>query len=224
MAKRKEVASSQRLPENQHWGAEVEEELLEKVKEAEAAFEDAMLRLSRYYSKSEKPQSALMYMERLLGSSNDPEKKAFCLLSMGQLMEQGRDYDGAMEYYKRAMMLEPANPCSWYFIHNNIGCCLNHLEEFEEAEQYCRDAIRVDPSRYNAYINLGVSLEGQEQFVEAARSFLEAIKADADDLELVQHLQCLVEEHQEIASGIADLEDALRAYRTTHHDEGFDEL
>jgi tetratricopeptide (TPR) repeat protein len=122
------------------------------------------------------------------------------------------------------MMLEPANPCSWYFIHNNIGCCLNHLDEFEEAEQYCRDAIRVDPTRYNAYINLGVSLEGQGQFIEAARSFVDAIKADADDLELVQHLRCLVEEHEEIANGITDINDVLKGYPFPNLDEEADDL
>ncbi len=212
-------------PSREHWSGEDEQQLLERVKLTEAAFEDAMLRLSRYYSKVDRPGTALSYMERLNGCTSDPEKKAFCLLSMGQLMEQSREYDTALEYYRQAMMLEPSNSTSWYFIHNNMGCCLNHTERFEEAEGYCRDAIRIDPGRYNAHINLGVSLEAQDRFIDAARSFLDAIKANADDLELVQHLEELVSDHEEIASDIANIEQFLKTYRESSTeidpDEGY---
>jgi tetratricopeptide (TPR) repeat protein len=205
------------------WEGEEEQQLLERVKQAEASFEDAMLRVSRYYSKMNRPHSALSYMERLNACTTDPEKKAFCLLSMGQLMEQGKEYDTALEYYAQAMLLEPSNSCSWYFIHNNTGCCLNHTERFEEAERYCRDAIRIDPGRYNAYINLGVSLEAQERFIEAARSFLDAIKANADDLELVEHLEELVSDHEEIASDITNIHAVLKSARGRADEVGCDE-
>jgi Flp pilus assembly protein TadD len=106
-----------------------------------------------------------------------------------------------------------------------MGCCLNHTERFEEAEGYCRDAIRIDPGRYNAHINLGVSLEAQDRFIDAARSFLDAIKANADDLELVQHLEELVSDHEEIASDIANIEQFLKTYRESSTeidpDEGY---
>ncbi len=215
MSKRDHVNDT---PDNQlpaNFEGEEEQQLLDKVKQAEAAYEDAMLRLSRFYSKVDRPQAALSYMERLNACTTDPEKKAFCFLSMGQLMEQSKDYEAALEYYAQAMLLEPSNSCSWYFIHNNIGCCLNHTERYLEAERYCRDAIRIDPARYNAYINLGVSLEAQERFIEAARSFLDAIKANADDLELVQHLEELVTDHEEIASDITNIEAFLKSYRGT---------
>ena len=29
--------------------------------------------------------------------------------------------------------MEPIRNDVWYFIHNNMGCCLNHTERFEEA-------------------------------------------------------------------------------------------
>jgi tetratricopeptide (TPR) repeat protein len=206
----------------ERWNTEDEHQLLEHVKQAETAYEDAMLRLSRYYSKADRPQVALSYMERLNGCTSDPEKKAFCYLSMGQLMEQSRDYDTALEYYAQAMLLEPSNSTSWYFIHNNMGCCLNHTEQYESAEKYCRDAIRIDPGRYNAYINLGVSLEAQDRFIEAARSFLDAIKANADDLELVDHLEEMVSDHDEIASDITNIHDFLKSCRDDAGDDDLD--
>jgi tetratricopeptide (TPR) repeat protein len=132
---------------------------------------------------------------------------------MGQLMEQGRDYDAAIEYYMKALLLEPSNSCSWYFIHNNIGCCLNHSERFDEAEEYCREAIRIDSLRYNAYINLGVSLEAQGRYLDAARSFVNAMNANASDIELVQHLEDLLSQHDEIGSGISEIHEVIRFYR-----------
>lgn len=213
---RDELRQMGQLPGRQNWDSEDESKLVDVFKEAEAAFEDALLRLSRLYSKSDRPDLALPLMERLSVCTSDPEKKAFCFLSIGQLLEQCRDYDSAIAQYGRALMLEPANNCSWYFIHNNMGCCLNHAERFEEAEQYCREAIQIDPHRYNAYINLGVSLEAQERYIEAARSFLDAMKANAVDLELVEHVEDLLEEHEEIACGVEGIGETLREYRRKH--------
>jgi tetratricopeptide (TPR) repeat protein len=200
-------------PGEDRWDQEEEHQLLGRLKESETAFEDAMLRVSRYYSKQDEPQIALTFMERLGACTTDPEKKAFCFLSMGQLMEQGRDYDAAIEYYMKALLLEPSNSCSWYFIHNNIGCCLNHSERFDEAEEYCREAIRIDSLRYNAYINLGVSLEAQGRYLDAARSFVNAMNANASDIELVQHLEDLLSQHDEIGSGISEIHEVIRFYR-----------
>ena len=189
------------------------EALLANSKRVQGELENTLLKISRHYSRINEPLKAATYMERLISVTEDSEKKAFCLLSLGQLMEQSGEYESAMDHYRRAMMLEPSNSCSWYFIHNNMGCCLNHQERFEEAEKYCREAIRIDPARYNAYINLGVSLEAQEEFLEAAKSFLDALQSDAEDIELVSHVEELVEEHSEIALQIQGIREALTGYR-----------
>ena len=216
MAKKEKTESSMPLTGQPRWAGDEERQLLGVLQEAESAYEDALLRLSRVYSKGNRPQEAVPLMERLATVTQDPEKKAFCHLSVGQLLEQLREYDMAMEHYSHALLLEPSNACSWYFVHNNIGCCLNHAERFEEAEQYCREAIRIDPTRYNAYINLGVSLEAQERFVEAAKSFLDAMKANAVDIELIEHLEGLVEEHLEIEEDMGNIRSVLEEFRTEH--------
>ena len=130
---------------------------------------------------------AFRYIERL-NACTKPEKKAFRHLTMGQLLEQNRDYKGAISSYSQAYLLEPVNSRSWYFVHNNLGCCLNHCERYEEAQSYCREAIRIDPTRYNAYINLGVALEGQAKYADAVRAFIRAIKTNSTDSDDVQHL------------------------------------
>lgn len=201
-----------------------EQRLQENLKAQESAFEDAVLRLSRFYSRTDRPMLALRYIERLNACTTEPEKKAFCYLSIGQLLEQNRDFESAISSYSQAYLLEPVNACSWYFIHNNLGCCLNHCERYEEAERYCREAIRIDPTRYNAYINLGVALEGQEKFADAVRAFVKAVKTNSADTDVLQHLEDLIADHEEIAGEIEDLteqiEDCREAARRRTHKGG----
>jgi tetratricopeptide (TPR) repeat protein len=216
VAKKEKTESSVPRPDQTRWAGDEERQLLGVMREAESAYEDALLRLSRQYSKGNRPQDAIPLMERLALITQDPEKKAFCHLSVGQLYEQVREYATALDHYGRALLLEPTNSCSWYFIHNNIGCCLNHAERFEEAEQYCRDAIRIDAARYNAHINLGVSLEAQERYVDAAKSFLDAMMTNAVDVELLEHLEGLVNEHMEIEADMANIRSVLEEFRLDH--------
>jgi tetratricopeptide (TPR) repeat protein len=187
--------------------------LQDNLKAQEGAFEDAILRLSRFYSRTDRPMLALRYIERLNACTTDPEKKAFCYLSMGQLLEQNRDFEAAISAYSQAYLLEPVNSCSWYFIHNNLGCCLNHCERYEEAEKFCREAIRIDATRYNAYINLGVALEGQEKYPDAVRAFIKAVKTNSADTDVLQHLEDLVADHEEISSEISDLMEQMEDCR-----------
>ena len=219
MHRQKQKIENGQEQKTSHWGYSELDVLLTTMKNAQGELENALLKTSRYYSRANEPQKAAVYMERLILVSDDSEKKAFCLLSLGQLMEQSGEYEGALEHYRRAMMLEPTNSCSWYFIHNNMGCCLNHLDQFEEAEKYCREAIRIDSARYNAFINLGVSLESQDRFLEAAQSFLEALRADAEDIELVLHVEELLEEHSEIVAQIQGIREALIVYRQNAEDQ-----
>jgi tetratricopeptide (TPR) repeat protein len=186
-----------------------EQRLQENLKAQEGAYEDAVLRLSRFYSRTDRPMLALKYIERLNACTTEPEKKAFCFLSMGQLLEQNRDFEAAISAYSQAYLLEPVNSTSWYFIHNNLGCCLNHCERYDEAERYCREAIRIDPTRYNAYINLGVALEGQSKYADAVRAFIKAIKTNSSDTDVLQHLEDLVADHVEIASEITDISEQM---------------
>ncbi len=190
-----------------------EQRLQDNLKAQEGAFEDAVLRLSRFYSRTDRPMLALKYIERLNACTTEPEKKAFCFLSMGQLLEQNRDFEAAISSYSQAYLLEPVNATSWYFIHNNLGCCLNHCERYEEAEKYCREAIRIDPTRYNAYINFGVALEGQAKYADAVRAFIKAIKTNSSDTDVLQHLEDLVADHEEISLEITDISEQMEDCR-----------
>jgi tetratricopeptide (TPR) repeat protein len=177
---------------------EAEKLLLEKLKKYEHELESTIWDLAIFYSRTNRQTIAMQFIDRLMASTDDPERKALYYLKMGQFMEQIRNYDSAIVYYLHAFSLEPVNNETWYFINNNLGYCLNFFGRHQEAEPYCRDAIKIDPQKYNAYKNLGVSLEGQGQYTEAAKLYIKAVQVNAADPRALVHLEKLFAKHNEI--------------------------
>jgi tetratricopeptide (TPR) repeat protein len=196
-------------PEQPEKLKEMEEELLENLAQCESAFVDALRKVGAYYINTGRRKEAVQITERLAFLSKDPSEKASYYLNLGAQMEGIQDYESAITFYSRARSLEPTNPFLWYFINNNLGYCLNQFGRFDEAEPCCRLAIKVDPSRHNAYKNLGVSLEGQGQWAEAAKCYLQAVRANVADPRALRHLQSLVENHPEISQEIPDIDDRI---------------
>jgi len=184
---------------------EAEKMFLERVTECENEYENAVLDLVIFYSRTKRHEMAIQQLRRLLANTESPEKKASFYLKVGQLMEQLNNYEAAVNFYSQAFSLEPTNNGVWYFINNNLGFCLNHFERYSEAEPYCRAAIRVDPDLTNAFKNLGVSLEGQGQYAEAARTFIHAVQVNAADPRSLRHLERLAAAHPEVAVEMPDI-------------------
>lgn len=194
---------------------EYEKRLLATIHQKEEALAEAYFNLVCFYSDMRRPELAIPYLERVIEINTDPVEQAHYLLSMGQLMEQRDDFILAIEFYKRAFAMKPADQGDWYLIHNNLGYSLNKLGRYAEGEPYCREAIRINPQRHNAYKNLGIALDGQGQFLEAAHNFIQATKMNAMDSRALQHLQDLLKrqpqlliQHPEL---LKDLEDCRNA-------------
>ena len=135
------------------------------------------------------------------------------------------DLDEAIKHYRAAMALEPAAPFTAYYLHNNLGFCLNLKEQYEDGERLCRLAIRVDPSRPNAYKNLGISLAALGQLRAAADAWIAATRANAADdraLELVELMLTdrpeVLETYPELRSQIVDCRKAVAFARDVMSD------
>jgi tetratricopeptide (TPR) repeat protein len=190
-----------------------EARLLVLLQKRESAFEEMLLKLSRFYSDTEQPGEAFAYMKRLKVCASDPETKAFCYLSMGQLMEQTRDFKSALVAYTKGFMLEPTRTSTWYFLHNNLASCLNHFERFSEAEWYCREAIKIRSTKHHAYQTLGIALEGQARYPEAADAFVRAIRNEASERLSLRLLESLLKEHPEVMLDRKDILEQLKKCR-----------
>jgi tetratricopeptide (TPR) repeat protein len=185
---------------------EAEHLMLENLKKREGQFQEALWDLAYFYSKTGQQQAAQNYIERFIANADDPEKRAGAYLALGQLMEQMNDFETAITFYSHALSLEPVHTPTWYLINNNLGYCLNQFGRYAEAENYCRDAIKIDPERQNAYKNLGISLAGQGLNAEAARNYIRAVQANAADPRALDLLEQLYKDHPEISNEIPDIE------------------
>ena len=166
---------------------------------------EASWQLGRFLAMTGRQQEALEIVDGLVGSTAEPEARAALVLGMGQLLEQLGDFPSAIEAYSRGVALEPVGARTWYFLHNNLGYCLNQVERFVDAERWCRVAIQIEPLRHNAHKNLGLACQGQGRHAEAARSLIEAVHCEAGDPRALHHLQDLVGAHPEIADAIPDI-------------------
>jgi tetratricopeptide (TPR) repeat protein len=192
---------------------EAEVLLQARLREKQAEFEVAIWRLVEFYSKTKRQRTAWKYVGVLMSLTDDAEKQAYYWLTLGRLMEQIKDYRGAIDYYKQALSMEPAQSETWYFINNNLAFSLLQIGLFEEAEPYCRAAIKIDPSRHNAHKNLGISLQGRGKNPGAALSYLQAIRTNSADPRALAQLESLLAEHPDLLSEVDGLRDQLEKSR-----------
>jgi tetratricopeptide (TPR) repeat protein len=145
------------LPDGEAITAEEAKDFLPKqLKERNGTCKKTLWQLARVYSKLKRHDEALNFIYKLLQLSDDKEENASFFLALGQLMEQTGDYQAAIEYYRGAFSLKPSNAAVWYLVNNNLGFCLNKLKRHREAEGYLDAAVKIDPTRPNAYKNLGL--------------------------------------------------------------------
>jgi tetratricopeptide (TPR) repeat protein len=192
---------------------EIEDRCLKQLEEKEGKCVQSLINLAKLYSQAKLLDKASRCVERLIALSDDPEEHGRYYLVLGGFMEQVRDYQGAIGFYRQALALEPCRNTTWYLIHNSLGYSLNQLGNYDSAIPYLRRAIEIDPRRPNAYKNLGLAFEGKRNFEEAAELFVAATRADASDSRSLAHLESLISSHPELEVDLPDLPTRLEACR-----------
>jgi tetratricopeptide (TPR) repeat protein len=90
----------------------------------------------------------------------------------------------AVQTYLRAVTLKNDD----YDSHLNLSACYYSLGSTKLAEHYCKAAIRIDPSRGEAYDNLATILETQDKPFEAIQAYLRALEFDTDRPDMLMRL------------------------------------
>jgi tetratricopeptide (TPR) repeat protein len=174
---------------------QMEKDLQQQLKQPDQNPKDVLWKLAWLYNATRRPEQAMKYLRQLLAAESDLEIKAACILGLGQSMEQLNDFPAAIQFYREAMIMEPARNDTWYFIHNNLGYSYNQIGQFAEGEKCCRTAIQINPARPNAHKILGIAMSAQGRYREAALSYITGTYNHAGDGRSFKLLKELVQEH-----------------------------
>jgi tetratricopeptide (TPR) repeat protein len=155
---------------------------------------------------------ALSYVLRMLPFSLDYVELSFMCIDIGKYLKKNRRYSDAEACFRECLERRPTDPRIQYALHNNMGFCLCMMDQSVDAEQFCREAIRLNPDEYHAHKNLGAALMGQMRIVEAAESLLGMIEVSRGDEGAVEaaegflsRIPQLTAEAPEIVGKIRDL-------------------
>jgi tetratricopeptide (TPR) repeat protein len=192
---------------------EVEDQLARQLEERGGTCKETLWQLAAVRSRMGKHDEALAHIQRLLQLTDDVEENASCFLALGQMMEQTGDFAAAIKYYRGGVLLKPTQSTTLYWIHNNLGYCLNVLKRYDEAETYLRRAIKIAPGISNAYKNLGLCFQGRGDYVKAARCFIRAVKVNASDARSLKHIEELANAHPEVLCDIPNLSEQIEMCR-----------
>jgi tetratricopeptide (TPR) repeat protein len=90
-------------------------------------------------------------------------------LALGTVCADKYDYAGAAREFRTAVQLDPENGFAW----DNVSWVLTYEQppESTEAEKAAREALRLQPTLYQAYYHLGRALIQQQRYAEAITTF-----------------------------------------------------
>jgi tetratricopeptide (TPR) repeat protein len=84
------------------------------------------------------------------------------------------DYARALQFFERAVELDPNYPEAWY----QAGFCYGVLNRHQDALKASRQAARLRPDWAEAYVNIGASSYALGQYKDAVDAYRQALRVD----------------------------------------------
>lgn len=126
-------------------------------------------------------QKALAF---LLEANTKEAQGSDILFKIGYVLQQLRDFDESLKYYKEALELDKENE----FIHNAIASIYRENKEYVSAKMHLNESISIDDKNAVTYYNYGNLLVDMEHFEEAQAMYEKALKVDPDFNEAKEEL------------------------------------
>lgn len=90
-----------------------------------------------------------------------------------------RNYDEAVEYFKKAVAVEP----NYAKGHVNLGVAYSMLDDDDKALASFQEAVRVDATSKEAWENLGITYQTMREYTKAREAFAKVVELDPDDVD-----------------------------------------
>jgi tetratricopeptide (TPR) repeat protein len=106
-------------------------------------------------------EEGLSLIDRAISDSDMRRYRVQLYFRAGEMSEGLYDYKRATGYYARSLASLIRSKEQHLAAANKLGFCSLYEIEFQQAEEWCRWAIKLDSRSWEAWKNLGVSLEHQ---------------------------------------------------------------
>ncbi len=142
---------------------------------------------------------------------NDPRNKKNLLLSehyykLGYDFHRKGQIDEAMNYYRKALQLNPAHAFTFY----NMGTAFHGKNLISEAIACYQKAVQLNPNLIGAYYNLGTIYQEKKQLDEAIMYYEKALDLDPGLVDPYYNMGLALQEQGRQAEALAAYEKALQ--------------
>ncbi len=139
----------------------------------------------------------------------------------GARHERRENWRAAELSYRAVAAINTPDPRVRYYARNNLGYVLVQLGQFDEAVEWCLEAIAVNPEQYNAHKNLGLAYQGQGLWTKAAWSLLQATCLCPNNARAWQHLQLLLKARPGLIEHDRELCDRMTKVQAVLEEDGY---
>lgn len=116
-------------------------------------------------------------------SATDLKREAIELFTRATQAQQVKDYEEAIELYKRSIAVYPTAEA-----HTFLGWVYSFQQRYDEAIEECLEAIRVDSTFGNPYNDIGSYLVAKGDFYGSVKWFKLAILAPRYEARAFPHM------------------------------------
>jgi tetratricopeptide (TPR) repeat protein len=126
----------------------------------------------KHYQEGNVAKAAAICEEIIRGNPKDIES----IRMLAILCYQIQDYDSAVHYSQRALMLAPED----FFAHFLLGSILMRKDIFDDSILYLQKAVALNPSFIDAHYNLGTAMKTIGRIDEAISCYKKCIDLNPD--------------------------------------------
>lgn len=155
-----------------------------------------------------------------IDTPNDDQTAGMHLVE-GARHEKAENWHAAEISYRAVAAISTPDARVRYYARNNLGYVLVQLGIFDEAVEWCLEAIAVNPEQYSAHKNLGLAYQGQGLWTKAAWSFLQATCLCPTNARAWQHLQQLLKARPRLIEQDCELGQAVNKLHATLEEDGY---
>jgi tetratricopeptide (TPR) repeat protein len=139
-------------------------ELIKELKDVAATDTDFLICRAKYYSLTDRPETAIYYYKKALENQEDQDFIYGCIGS--EHMNQNR-YSNALEAFKKALSYNSEDE---YLLESCVEC-FEELEMIQSCIVFLNEFIDKNPYSENAWFQLGLQYFETEEFDNALRAF-----------------------------------------------------